>query len=148
MKTDTEEINLSGMLGLFNVTNRHPLTYCLMNGSRSQSAFVFASLLTVCIICRGKRDGGDAFGVARRMMVKESHKEVKTMTSAPALETQEMKLSRALELIGGSIDPEIAESYTSLEERILAQALENVELAERRLREIQKLVGDLGEILV
>ena len=70
------------------------------------------------------------------------------MTSAPALETQEMKLSRALELIGGSIDPEIAESYTSLEERILAQALENVELAERRLREIQKLVGDLGEILV
>ena len=70
------------------------------------------------------------------------------MTSAPALETQEMKLSRALELIGGSIDPEIAESYSSLEERILAQALENVELAERRLREIQKLVGDLGEILV
>jgi hypothetical protein len=70
------------------------------------------------------------------------------MTSAPALETQEMKLSRALELIGGSIDPEIAESYSSLEERILAQALENVELAERRLREIQKLVGDLGEIPV
>jgi hypothetical protein len=70
------------------------------------------------------------------------------MTSAPALETQEMKLSRALELIGGSIDPEIAESYSSLEERILAQALENVELAERRLREIQKLVGDLGEVLV
>ena len=70
------------------------------------------------------------------------------MTSAPALETQEMKLSRALELIGGSIDPEIAESYSSLEERILAQALENVELAERRLREIQKLVGDLGEILI
>ena len=70
------------------------------------------------------------------------------MTSAPALETQEMKLSRALELIGGSIDPEIAESYSSLEERILAQALENVELAERRLREIQKLVGDLGEVLI
>src|SRR5260370_29377538 len=29
----------------------------------------------------------------------------------------------------------------SIEERILAQALENVELAEQRLREIQKLVG-------
>ena len=63
-------------------------------------------------------------------------------------ETPEAKLNRALELIGGSIDPEIAESYPSLEERILAQALENVELAERRLREIQKLVGDLTEILV
>ncbi|HLI91101.1 MAG TPA: hypothetical protein VKV37_20595 [Ktedonobacteraceae bacterium] len=57
------------------------------------------------------------------------------------------KLSRALELVG-SIDPEIAESYPSLEERILAQALENVELAERRLREIQELVGDLSEVLV
>ena len=63
-------------------------------------------------------------------------------------ETPEAKLNRALELIGGSIDPEIAESYPSLEERILAQALENVELAERRLREIQKLVGDLTEVLV
>jgi hypothetical protein len=63
-------------------------------------------------------------------------------------ETSEAKLNRALELIGGSIDPEIAESYSSLEERILAQALENVELAERRLREIQKLVGDLTEVLV
>src|SRR5947207_12176066 len=31
----------------------------------------------------------------------------------------------------------------SIEERILVQALENVELAERRLREIQKLVGDV-----
>lgn len=65
-----------------------------------------------------------------------------------ASETPEAKLNRALELIGGSIDPEIAESYPSLEERILAQALENVELAERRLREIQKLVGDLNEVLV
>ena len=64
-----------------------------------------------------------------------------------ASETPEAKLNRALELIGGSIDPEIAESYPSLEERILAQALENVELAERRLREIQKLVGDLSEAL-
>lgn len=63
-------------------------------------------------------------------------------------ETPEAKLNRALELIGGSIDPEIAESYPSLEERILAQALENVELAERSLREIQKLVGDLTEVLV
>lgn len=64
-----------------------------------------------------------------------------------ATATEENKLNLALELIGGSIDPEIAESYSSLEERILAQALENVELAERRLREIQKLVGDLSEVL-
>jgi hypothetical protein len=64
------------------------------------------------------------------------------MTTAPVLDTQETKLHRALELIGGAIDPEIAEYYSSLKERILAQALENVELAERRLREIQKLVGD------
>ena len=62
--------------------------------------------------------------------------------------TPDMKLHRALELVGGSIDPEIAETYTSLEERILAQALENVELAEQRLREIQKLVGDLDAVLV
>ncbi|QBD78457.1 hypothetical protein EPA93_21650 [Ktedonosporobacter rubrisoli] len=62
--------------------------------------------------------------------------------------TVEDKLSRALELVGGSIDPEIAESYPSLEARILAQALENVELAERRLREIQKLMGDFSEVLV
>ena len=68
------------------------------------------------------------------------------MVTAP--ETPEAKLNRALELIGGSIDPEIAESYSSLKERILAQALENVELAERRLREIQKLVDDLTEVLV
>ena len=70
------------------------------------------------------------------------------MATAPSTEVIETKLNRALELIGGSIDPEIAESYSSLEERILAQALENVELAERRLREIQKLVGDLTEVLV
>ena len=63
-------------------------------------------------------------------------------------ETPEAKLNRALELIGGSIDPEIAESFSSLEERILAQALENVELAERHLREIQKLVDDLNAVLV
>ena len=63
-------------------------------------------------------------------------------------ETPEAKLNRALELIGGSIDPEIAETYSSLEERILAQALENVELAERCLREIQKLVDDLNAVPV
>ncbi len=62
--------------------------------------------------------------------------------------TTENKLNRALELIGGAIDPEIAETYPSLEARILAQALENVELAERRLREIQKIVGEISEVLV
>ncbi len=62
--------------------------------------------------------------------------------------TIDTKLHRALELIGGSIDPEIAETYASIEERILAQALENVELAEQRLREIQKLVGDRDAVLV
>ena len=62
--------------------------------------------------------------------------------------TLEIKLNRALELLGSSIDPEIAETYSSLEARILAQALENVEQAERRLREIQKLVGDTDEVLV
>ena len=62
--------------------------------------------------------------------------------------TLETKLNRALELLGSSIDPEIAETYTSLEARILAQALENVEQAERRLREIQKLVGDMDEVLL
>ncbi|HEU0002048.1 MAG TPA: hypothetical protein VFQ36_14195 [Ktedonobacteraceae bacterium] len=66
---------------------------------------------------------------------------------ATETQTQDAKLNRALELIGGSIDPEIAETYTSLEERILAQALENVELAERRLREIQRLVGDREAVL-
>ncbi len=62
--------------------------------------------------------------------------------------TTENKLNRALELIGGAIDPEIAETYPSLEARILAQALENVELAERRLHEIQKIVGEISEVLV
>lgn len=59
----------------------------------------------------------------------------------------DQKLTRALELVG-PIDPEIAESWATLEERILAQALENVELAEQRLREIQNLVGErvLAEI--
>lgn len=51
------------------------------------------------------------------------------------------KLTRALELVG-PIDPEIADSWPTLEERILAQALENVELAEQKLRQIQALVGE------
>ncbi len=62
--------------------------------------------------------------------------------------TVDNNLNRALELLGGSIDPEIVETYPSLEARILAQALENVEIAEQRLREIQKLVGDFEEVLV
>jgi hypothetical protein len=62
--------------------------------------------------------------------------------------TMEPNLSRALELLGGTIDPDIAETYTSLEARILAQALENVEIAEQRLRQIQKLVGEFEEVPV
>ncbi len=53
------------------------------------------------------------------------------------------KIERALQLVGGKIDPDIEDSYDCLEERILAQALENVEVAERRLREIEQLVGEL-----
>ena len=52
------------------------------------------------------------------------------------------RLARALDLLDHQIDPDIERSFPTLEERILAQALENVELAERRLREIQNLVGD------
>ncbi len=52
------------------------------------------------------------------------------------------RLSRALDLLDHRFDPDIERSYPTIEERILAQALENVELAERRLREIQDLVGD------
>lgn len=66
---------------------------------------------------------------------------------ATASATPDTKLNRALELIG-SIDPEIEESYSSLEERILAQALENVELAERRLRQIQELMENRSAVLV
>ncbi len=65
-----------------------------------------------------------------------------------ATATVETRLNRALELLGGTIDPDIAESYTSIEARILAQALENVEQAERRLREIQKLMDDFEVVLV
>ena len=86
--------------------------------------------------------------VAKRVSVRSVHNpefgEVQSMLTA----TVEDNLSRALELVGGSIDPEIAESYPSLEARILAQALENVELAESRLREIQKLVGEISDVLV
>lgn len=56
-------------------------------------------------------------------------------------EQLEQKLAHALELVG-PIDPEIAESWSSIEERVLAQALENVELAEQRLRKVQELVGE------
>jgi hypothetical protein len=71
-------------------------------------------------------------------LAQEDFAEVET-----TMPTQEIdqKLTRALELVG-PIDPEIAKSWATLEERILAQALENVELAEQRLREIQNLVGE------
>ena len=58
--------------------------------------------------------------------------------------SDDARLARALELLGNQLDPELEESFPTLEERILAQALENVELAERRLREIQALVGDVA----
>jgi hypothetical protein len=54
------------------------------------------------------------------------------------------RIAQALELLGNRFDPEIEESFTTISERILAQALENVELAERRLRLIQDLVGDVA----
>ncbi len=54
------------------------------------------------------------------------------------------RIIQALELLGNRFDPEIEESFTSIAERILAQALENVELAERKLRQIQDLVGDVA----
>lgn len=52
------------------------------------------------------------------------------------------RLARALDLLDHRIDPDIERSFSTLEERILAQALENVELAERRLREIQELMDE------
>jgi hypothetical protein len=52
------------------------------------------------------------------------------------------RIERALALLDHHVDPEIEQTFTTLEERILAQALENVERAERRLREIQELMGD------
>jgi hypothetical protein len=54
------------------------------------------------------------------------------------------RVTRALELLNHQFDPEIEREFPTLEERILAQALENVERAERQLREIQDLVGDLA----
>jgi hypothetical protein len=60
------------------------------------------------------------------------------MTTVP----KDDRLARALELLGNRFDPEIEERFAILEERILAQALENVEQAERRLREIEELVGE------
>jgi hypothetical protein len=65
-----------------------------------------------------------------------------------SVEAVENNLSRALEVLGSSIDPEIEATYPSLESRILAQALENVEIAEQRLRQIQKLIGEVSEVLV
>lgn len=56
--------------------------------------------------------------------------------------TETDRLERALNLLDHHIDPDIERSFPTLEERILAQALENVELAERNLREIESLVGD------
>jgi hypothetical protein len=54
------------------------------------------------------------------------------------------RIAQALQLLDNHFDPEIEESFTSISERILAQALENVELAERTLRQIQELVGDVA----
>ena len=54
------------------------------------------------------------------------------------------RIEQALALLDNRFDPDIEESFTSISERILAQALENVELAERRLRQIQELVGDVA----
>lgn len=61
---------------------------------------------------------------------------------------KEDRLARALELLGHHFDPDIEAAYSTLEERILAQALENVEQAERRLREIEALVGEDALTLV
>jgi hypothetical protein len=52
------------------------------------------------------------------------------------------RIERALALLDYHVDPEIERDFATIEERVLAQALENVERAERRLREIQELIGD------
>ena len=52
------------------------------------------------------------------------------------------RIERALDLLDHCVDPDIERDFATIEERILAQALENVERAERRLREIQELMGD------
>lgn len=59
-----------------------------------------------------------------------------------ALALKDDRLARALALLGNHFDPDIEQSFPTLEERIIAQALENVELAERRWREILALVGE------
>ena len=61
-----------------------------------------------------------------------------------AIAANENRISQALALLGNHFDPEIEQTFDSISERILAQALENVELAERRLRQIQELVGDVA----
>ena len=60
------------------------------------------------------------------------------MVTAP----KDDRLARALELVGNHLDPDIEALFATIEQRILAQALENVEQAERRLREIEALVGE------
>jgi hypothetical protein len=52
------------------------------------------------------------------------------------------RIERALALLDHHVDADIERDFVTIEERILAQALENVERAERRLREIQELIGD------
>ncbi|MEO7001838.1 MAG: hypothetical protein ABI068_08415 [Ktedonobacterales bacterium] len=54
------------------------------------------------------------------------------------------RIARALDLLDNRFDNDIEESFPTLEERILAQALENVERAEHCLRQIQQLVGDVA----
>ena len=54
------------------------------------------------------------------------------------------RIARALALLDNRFDPEIEESFTSISERILAQARENLEMAEQRLLQIQELVGDIA----
>jgi hypothetical protein len=57
---------------------------------------------------------------------------------------EDERLARALALLDNRLDPDLEQAFPTLQERILAQALENVEMAERRLREIQQLVGDVA----
>ena len=57
---------------------------------------------------------------------------------------EDERLARALALLDNRLDPDLEQVFPTLQERILAQALENVEMAERRLREIQQLVGDVA----
>jgi len=54
----------------------------------------------------------------------------------------EDRIARALELLGNEFRSRHRAVVPTIEERILAQALEDVERAEQRLREIQELMGD------